>query len=432
MTPRPAQPVLLQQVQLLEAEGQELRRSDVLIDQGRLVALGPEASAQAASSGIASLAAEHLLLAPSLVDPHSYLEDPLHGSAETLASLQTSALAAGYGTVALLPRASSWRDRPERLHPLGADGPLQVLLWGSFSHGAEGLDLAAHGDQLAAGAVGLAEAEQCPPLPLLERGLALGEFGEAPLLLAPRDANLSQGGFVRDGVEALRAGWPTDPTISETLPLQSLLALARRHPQRRLQLMNLSTAEAVALLRELPEGQRPAATVCWWHLLADSGSLDPIDEGWRLVPPLGTPADRRALQQALAEGLIQAVAVHHEPLDAEEQLLPLDQRKPGVAGHRFVLPSLWQELVERRGWSAAQLWQALCFGPARMLGLEPPRLEPGSCRWLLFDPAQRWQAKADVLAPRAANQPLADRELTGQVVAAGLSPALWRLPVSPV
>ena len=431
MTSRPAQPVLLQQVQLLEAEGQEPRRCDVLLDQGQLRAIGPEATAQASASGLPVVSAELWVLAPALVDPHSYLEDPATGSAETLASLQRSALAAGYGSVALLPRARSWRDRPERLQSLGAEGPLQVLLWGSFSHGAAGEDLAAHADQLAAGALGLAEGACCPPLPLLERGLALGEFGSAPLLLAPRDPALSQGGFVREGVEALRAGWPMDPAISETLPLQSLLALATRHPERRLQLMNLSTAEAVALLQARPADQRPEATVCWWHLLADSGTLDPIDEGWRLVPPLGTPSDRLALQQALGEGVIQAVAVHHEALDPEEQLLPLDQRKPGVAGHRFVLPSLWQELVVRRGWTVSQLWRALCFGPARLLGLEPPRLQQGSRRWLLFDPARAWQANADLDAPLAANQPLAQAELTGQVLAVGLNPELWRLPLEP-
>jgi dihydroorotase len=427
MTARPAQPVLLQQVQLLEAEGRELRCCDVLIDQGRLLAIGSEALDQASAYSARVVAAEALLLAPSLVDPHSYLEDPFSGAAETLESLQRSALAAGYGSVALLPRARSWRDRPERLQPLAVDGPLQILLWGSFSSGAEGQDLAPHADQLQAGAVGLAEPDHCPPLPLLERGLALGEFGAAPLLLAPRDPSLSQGGVVRDGVEALRAGWPTDPAISETLPLQNLLALARRHPQRRLQLMNLSTAEGVALLRACSEAQRPEATVCWWHLLADSGCLDPIAEGWRVVPPLGTPADRMALQQALADGVIAAVAVHHEPLDAEEQLLPLDQRRPGVAGHRFVLPSLWQELVVRRGWSVELLWRVLCFSPARLLALQPPRLTIGSRRWLLFDPSRRWQATQDDLAPQAANQPLAREELIGQVVASGLSPGLWRL-----
>ena len=427
MTARP-ELFWLQQVDLLEAEGLEPRRTDVLIEQGCLAAIGSDASTRAAAHGLQPIAAEGWLLAPSLVDPHSCLEEPANGRAETLYSLQRSALAAGYGTLALLPRALSWRDRPERLQLPSADGAPELLLWGSFSDGGAGEDLAGHADQLQAGAIGLAENAHCPPLALLERGLELGECGESPVLLAPRDPALCQGGVVRYGVEALRAGWPTDPCISETLPLQSLLALARRHPQRRLQLMNLSTAEAVELLRAQPREHRPEATVCWWHLLADSGSLDPIDEGWRVVPPLGTPSDRQALQQALAEGLIQAVAVHHEALDPEEQLLPLDQRSPGVAGHRFVLPCLWQELVVGQSWSAAQLWRALCFGPARLLGLEAPRLAIGSQRWLLFDPARRWRADADSWAPAAANQPLAGAELTGQVLATGLSSELWHRP----
>ncbi len=431
MTPNPEQPLLLHQVQLLEAEGAELRHCDVLIQAGRLTAIGGDAAAQATACGAQVLDAQAWLLAPPLVDPHSELEDPANGSAESLASLERSVLAAGYGTVALLPRASSWRDRPERLQGLAPLGRLQLLLWGSFSHGASGADLAPHGDQLAAGAIGLAEADQIPPLALLERGLSLGECGEAPVLLAPRDASLSQGGFVREGVEALRAGWPTDPSISETLPLQNLLAMARRHPQRRLQLMNLSTAEGARLLRELPAEQRPEATVCWWHLLADSGSLDPIAEGWRVVPPLGTPADRLALQQALADGVLTAVAVHHQALDAEEQLLPLDQRKPGVAGHRFVLPCLWQELVVQRGWSAEQLWRALCFAPARLLGLTPPSLGLGSDQWVVFDPNRQWQPSKDSWGPLAANQPAASGTLTGQVLASGLIPELRRWPVVP-
>lgn len=431
MTPNPEQPLLLHQVQLLEAEGAELRRCDVLIQAGRLTAIGGDAATQATACAAQVLDAQGWLLAPPLVDPHSELEDPSTGSAESLASLERSALAAGYGTVALLPRAQSWRDRPERLQGLVPLGRLQLLLWGSFSHGASGADLAAHGDQLVAGAIGLAEADQIPPLALLERGLTLGECGHAPLLLAPRDPSLSQGGFVREGVEALRAGWPTDPSISETLPLQNLLAMARRHPQRRLQLMNLSTAEGVSLLRELPAEQRPEATVCWWHLLADSGSLDPIAEGWRVVPPLGTPADRLALQQALADGVLTAVAVHHQALDAEEQLLPLDQRKPGVAGHRFVLPCLWQELVVKHGWSAEQLWRALCFAPARLLGLAPPSLSLGSDQWVLFDPSCHWQPGDDGWGPQAANQPAATATLTGQVLASGLIPELRRWPVSP-
>ena len=44
MTSRPDQPLLLQQVQLLEAEGVEPRCADVLILEGRLAAIGSSAA----------------------------------------------------------------------------------------------------------------------------------------------------------------------------------------------------------------------------------------------------------------------------------------------------------------------------------------------------------------------------------------------------
>lgn len=426
MTINPRQPLVLQQVQLLEGPSQDPRPVDVRLDQGRITAIGGSCLLDGQAEGLPVLPASELLLAPALVDPHSVLVDPQSGVAETLTSLERSAIAAGYGTVALLPQALRWRESPEQLQPPRLRSGLRIVLWGSFSLGGEGRVLAPHADQLAAGAIGLADGEDLPGLALLERGLSLAEMADAPLLLAPRDSRLAQDGFVREGVDALRAGWPMDPPTSESIPLQNLLSLAARYPHCRLQLMNLSTAEAVDQLGRLAEGRRPEATVCWWHLLADTGSLDPIAEGWRMRPPLGTPADRQALKQALAQGLITAVAVHHQALDPEEQLLPLDQRQVGVAGHRFVLPALWQELVVRDGWSVSALWQALCFGPAALLNLAPPLLQLGSQDWLLFDPSRRWSAAADPEAPLAANQPFGRSTLTGQVIAAGLNPELWR------
>ena len=385
-------PLLLRQVNLLEGPNSPERRADVLLEGQRLgEILGSPGAGESPSPATAAglpipieLEASHLWLGPALVDPHSVLEDPWLGRAETLTSLADAARSGGYGTVALLPWARPWRDRPESLM-LAWPEPLRLLLWGAFSHGGEERDLADHADQLAAGACGLAGTSTLPPLALLERGLRLGETGRHPVLVAPRDFSLTQQGFVRERVEGLRGGWPVDPESSELLPLQSLLTLADALPDASLRLMNLSTAEGVERLRQR-RGQ-PQASVGWWHLLADSGSLDPAAEGWRMVPSLGGPADREALIAGLADGTLSAVAVHHEALDAEERLLPLDQRRPGLAGHGLVLPLLWDALVAGGTWSARQLWQVLCWGPCGFLELPPSRLEAGSSDWLLFDPA---------------------------------------------
>ena len=275
--------LLIRGVTLLEAPGRPPRQADVLLQEGVLVAIDPDAAA-VAEAACTPVDAGGCWLGPALVDPHSVLEEPLEGRAETLASLGEAAASGGYGTVALLPWAPTWRDRPERLR-WSWSAPLQLLPWGSFS--VDGLDreLAPHADQLTAGACGLAAGATLPPIDLLERGLRLAEMGDRPVLLPPRDGSLAQRGFVRERVEALRAGWPLDPPGSETLPLETLLALADDLPALQLRLMNLSTAEAVARLRR--QARRPMASVSWWHLVADSGGLDPADDGWLLEPALG-------------------------------------------------------------------------------------------------------------------------------------------------
>ena len=109
-----------------------------------------------------------------------------------------------------------------------------IHLWAGFSRGGTGSELAPHGDLLDLGAIGLADDDALIPMPLLERGLLLGEMGSAPVLVAPRDPALQGEGMVREGVETLRAGWSPDPETSETLPLKQLLALHQKHPERQL------------------------------------------------------------------------------------------------------------------------------------------------------------------------------------------------------
>lgn len=426
--PVPSEPLLwLQQVSVLRGPTHPPRGDDALIAaDGTLLALGDDAAQQARAAGLTPRVEPDWLLAPTLVDPHSVLEQPLLSRAETLQSLAIAAAQGGYGQVALLPWGERPRDHPEALQ-LRWDPPQQLHLWGSLSLGDAGLELSPHSELLEAGAIGLASAAELPAPSLLQRSMELGEAARQPLLIAPRQRSLSNAGLVRERIEALRAGWPIDPVASETLPLATLISLQQSHPQQRLVAMNLSTQEAVAALAASSSGLQ--ATVHWWQLLQDSSRLAPTARGWRLEPPLGGPADRRALQQALQTGLISAVAVHHQALDAEEQLLPIDQRRVGLAGHGLVLPLLWHALVEAGGWSIQQLWQGLCWGPCAVLGLPPELLNAGSHRWLLYDPGAHWTWSAASRGSLAANQPLADgTAINGLVRATGLLPqASWQL-----
>lgn len=415
-----SKPQLLDPVRILHGSKSKVVHDAALITRGELVALGNDARQQAQQLGIQPKNAAHQLLAPCLIDPHSVLQEPISGRSENLLSFCRAAAAAGYGQVALLPRSPCSRDHPDRLQGLRAKtSDVEIHLWANFSKSGEGTALSCHADLLENGALGLADDDLMIPLALIQRGLVLGEMGQAPVLFAPRDIGLQADGMVRESVEALRSGWPTDPIASETFPLRELIELHHHHPQRSLRLMNLSTAAGVKMLAEC--SPRPMASVSWWHLVADSSLLSPTELGWRVSPSLGNSRDRNALIQSLADGILNAVAVHAIPLDEEDVQKPPDQRVPGLTGHQLVLPALWKELVVKRNWSVEDLWEVLSFGPSRFLNLPEEKLSTGSNRWLLFDPAESWvQDRHEASAPLAANQPWQGRNMQGRVISTGL------------
>ena len=416
--------VLLDPVQILMGPEQSLRTGAVLIEEGRIRGFDQDARQLAQDHGITATASGHQLIAPCLVDPHSVLEQATGAREETLLSLKQCAIAGGYGQVALLPRSSTWRDRPERLQGFAETSPpLRIHLWGSFSLHGRGEHLAPHADLLEAGAIGLADDDAVIPTPLLDQGLRLGEMSGAPILVAPRDPSLQGDGLVREGVETLRAGWSPDPTSSETLPLSALLALQKQHPQRQLRLMNLSTTAAVDQLQNVADA--PCSSVSWWHLLSDRSVLRSTAAGWRVRPSLGGTTDRTALRDAVRSGLITAVAVHAIPLDAEDMLLPTDQRPPGLSGHHLVLSALWDALVRGEGWSIEELWRALSFGGSMLLDQPSEQLTVASDRWILFDPDERWTATlSNREGPLARNLPWSSQTMQGRVIASGLNPSM--------
>ena len=123
----------------------------------------------------------------------------------------------------------------------------------------------------------------------------------------------------------------------------------------------------------------------------------------------------------LKKKIITAIAVHAIPLDEEDIQHPPNQRAPGLAGHQLILPSMWNELVEKGGLSIEDLWKFLSFGPSSILGLPEEKLTIGSNRWLIFDPNKSWvQHRRNKLTPMAANQPWEGETIKGKVIACGL------------
>ena len=414
--------LLLDPVQVLKGPNTKVSLDAVLITNGKISAFGERARKLGKEKGIRSQSCQEQLLAPCLVDPHSFLEDPITSNIENLERLKKKAADSGYGQISLLPRSSSYRDKPELLGGFNDENSDVIIhLWAGFSKGGLGAELASHRDLIRSGAIGLADDDALIPIPLLQKGIKLGEISDHPVLVAPRDKLIQGKGLVRERVEALRGGWPVDPITSETVPLVQLLEINKQYPNIALRLMNISTESGVAILRD--SAIRPISSVNWWHLFKDSSNLTPEEIGWRVAPSIGNNLDREALIEGIKDNQITAIAVNSIALSPEQAQLPPDQKEAGISGYELVLPCLWQELVNKRGMDIERLWDALSFGPSRFLKKKEEVLSLNSNRWLLFDPSKRWKKNAlreQGLDTTVGNEPLDNEEIQGKVVSCGL------------
>ncbi len=407
-------------IQILEKAGSSIKREAVLIKDSVIKVLGKEAFQNAELLELKPQKAKNMLLAPCLVDPHSFLESPFYGKEENIYSLIEKATLSGYGQLGILPRGDLWRDQIDSLIALKSiKSEVLIHLWGGFSLNGKGLSLSKHSELLQNGAIGLSDDDFMPSIELLKQGFSLGEMKKSPVLIAPRDKSLQAGGISRQSVSTLRAGWPPDPVESEIIPLTQLLELYKQYPEIQLRLMNISTDEGVSILKNL--SFNPMSTTFWWHLVSDNSSLSPFDIGWSVTPSLGSPRDRASLIKGLEDNVLTAISVHSTPTDDSENWLPVNDRKKGISCYNLVLPLLWDQLVRKSGWKAERLWEKISFGPSKFLKQAEEKLTLNSNRWLLFDPDKEWyQSNEQKLLATATNQPFKNKKIVGKVIDCGL------------
>jgi dihydroorotase len=150
-------------------------------------------------------------------------------------------------------------------------------------------------------------------------------------------------------------------------------------------------------------------------LLTDAALLG-YDTVCKVNPPLREEADVLALREALADGTIDAIATDHAPHSPLEKDSELSEARPGIMGLELCFGLLFG-LVGTSRLSLSRLIDALSTRPARIAGVEPPRLAEGcTAEFVLADPEARWKPEAVRLRSKSRNTPFLARELEGRVL----------------
>jgi len=391
---------------------------DIRVDGGTIAAIGERLDA----NGHRVVDGDGLVLAPAFVDPHVHLRTPGREDEETIATGTAAAAAGGYCAILAMPNTDPVVDTPDVLRGLRAraeaEAAIPVGFTAAITIGQDGTQLTEMGELAEVGAAAFTDdGRPVATAGLMRRALEYNAITGRRLALHCEEPSLTRGGHMHLGAVSAELGLGGWPSLGESLGVARELSLAgdTRQP---LHLMHLSARESVALLRAArATGVEASGEVTPHHLCLTDDAVRSLDPNLKMNPPLRTADDRAALIEALNDGTIEAIATDHAPHSREEKDVPFEAAPFGVTGLETAFAAINTSLVEPGLIGLGTVLERMSAGPARIFGLERPRIAVGApANLVLLDTGATWRVTEDRFRSRSANSWLPGRTLHGKVM----------------
>jgi allantoinase len=360
---------------------------DVQVTDGVITGVGAGA---VTPGGVTVIDARGMYVMPGAIDVHVHSRDPGFPDKEDFGTLTAAAAMGGVTTVLDMPntvpavdaagvleakaalarpkarvdfglwalvRSSSTEDQLEALAAAGAVG-FKAYLGYSFSTSrkqvlqtpdADNPDLEAPPDY---GTL----ARLAPAMARL--GLPLAIHAEDPAILFA----------FRRPLETYADLLESRPPEAEAVAISAVAAIARESGVN-LHVAHLSSALGLRAAQDaMRTGTRLTLETCPQYLWLSDQDFDRLGTAMKVFPPVRTAADREALVEAAANGVIRIVATDHAPHTDEEKAQPFEQAPSGSPGVQSLYLSCLQLAMRLGDLSLAPRW--VSEGPAALAGLQ--------------------------------------------------------------
>lgn len=407
-----------------------IRPAAVLVRDEKIVGLFPPADIP--SGYVVNDLGEYVLL-PGLVDAHVHINEPGRTEWEGFSTATRAAAAGGFTTLVDMPLnclpATTTVDALNAKRS-AAQGKCLVdwAAWGGVSG-----NNCLHLEPLAAAGVRgfkcfLAE----PGVDGFFRADEAELRAAAPHIFAtglPLLVHAELPGTLSRAAEALReADWRTHatylashPDAAETEAIALLLGLSREFGFR-LHIVHLATAQALDMLHKARcEGLPVTVETCPHYLHFAAEEIPDGSTLHKCAPPIRNRANREALWQGLADGVIDMINTDHSPCPPEPKRMEEGSFQTawgGISSLAVALSVVWTGM-QQRDFSLVNLARWMAKTPAALAGLNARKgsiVPDRDADFVVFDPDAEVEITADVLHCRHPISPYVGEKLRGQVI----------------
>jgi len=399
-------------------------KGGLLVENGRIADVGPRLFNDAEPGDPEVIDCRGLVLAPGLIDARVFTGEPGAEHRESLESASAAAAAGGVTSMIVMPNTDPVIDEPSLvdfiLRRAAATAKVRVLPTAALTKGLLGETMTEIGLLKEAGAVAFTDGDRSVAnARVLRRALAYAATFDALVLAHAEDPELVKGASATEGEYATRLGLPAAPAIAEAMIVERDIRLveltgARTHFA---QVSTRASIEAIAAAKS--RGLPVTCGVAAHHLTLNELDVGPYYTFRKVSPPLRSEADRAAMVEGVASGVIDLIVSSHEPQGADTKRQPYAAAAAGTVGLETLLPAALT-LVHDGGATLSRVLSTVTTAPARIFGLTQNGVATGTLAkgapadLVLLDQNEPFVVEADKLHSRARNTAFEGRKFQGR------------------
>ncbi len=262
--------------------------------------------------------------------------EPGYEDRETIANGLDTAGKSGFTSVALNPNTYPVLDHSSSIGSVkskAASHPVNLLPVGALTVKSEGVDLAELLDMQEAGAISFGDYKLPVRNPnLLKIGLQYAQNFDALIQSFPQENRIAGTGIVNEHENSTLLGLKGIPNLAEELQITRDLYLLE-YTDGKLHIPTISTEKSVKLIRQAKKkGLDVTCSVAIHNLIFTDEELKEFDANAKVLPPLRTKKDTKALIKGLNDGTIDMATSDHNPIDVEHKKVEFDNAMYGTIG----------------------------------------------------------------------------------------------------
>lgn len=404
--------ILLKAAKIIDATNTalHLKKRDIFIKNGIIEAIGINLEVEKKTNIIEF---DNLHVSIGWFDSSVAFGEPGHEERETIENGLFTAGKSGFTDIILNPNTNPLPDSSSdivflkktsensatKLHPLGA---LTVK--------SDGQALAELFDMKNAGAVGFSDFKH--PIKnsnLLKIALQYAQGFDALVYSFPLDAQIAGKGIVNEEKTATTLGLKGIPALAEELQIARDLFILE-YTGGKLHIPTISTSNAVKQVAAAKKkGLNVSCSVAIHNLYFTDERLEEFDTNFKVMPPLRTKSNTKALIKGLTDGTIDFVTSDHIPLDSEEKIIEFDNAGYGTIGLESAF-GIMNQLFD------LETTIALLTKGRERYGLLSPQIAVGEKACLtLFNPETAYVFTKETILSTSKNSAFIGEKLKGKV-----------------